>query len=81
MRRKLKSKPSAARWLIAPWCMLSLCSCIAGTLTKPGLTDAEFKKDSYECDRDARMAGLGAGLASLDMRLQCMEARGYVQVR
>jgi hypothetical protein len=34
----------------------------------------------YECDRDAKMSGLGAGVASLDMRLHCMEARGYTEV-
>jgi hypothetical protein len=54
-----------------------LCSCTAGTFTKPGSTQAEFKSDMYACDRDAMTAGLGQGLASLDMRQECMEAKGY----
>jgi len=68
------------RWLIAAFGVLFLCSCTVATFTKPGGTEAEFKKDNYECERDARMSGLGAGLASLDMREECMEARGYVKV-
>lgn len=83
MPRRLKSPArdnSCLSRLIAACAALFLCSCTIGTLTKPGLTDAEFKKDMYECDRDARMSGLGTGLASVGMRLQCMEARGYVEV-
>ena len=72
---------SLVRWAAAIFCALCLCSCTIGTLTKPGLTDAEFRKDMYQCDRDARMSGLGAGVASLGMRLQCMEARGYREAR
>jgi hypothetical protein len=67
------------RWLVAGCCALSLSSCTVATFTKPGGTEAEFKTDNYECERDARMSGLGGGLASLDMRQQCMEARGYVE--
>lgn len=59
---------------------LLLCSCTVGTFTKPGGSEAEFKKDHYDCARDARMSGLGAGLASIGMREECMEARGYVKV-
>jgi hypothetical protein len=58
---------------------ISVRSCTVATFTKHGGTEAEFKKDNYECERDARMAGLGAGLASIDMREECMEARGYVK--
>jgi hypothetical protein len=59
----------------------SLSACTVGTFTKPGLTDAQFKKDDYECSRDAAMSGYGFGtLNSVGMREECMEARGYTMV-
>ena len=60
-------------------CAFSLCSCTAGTFTKPGATEADFRKDNYECERDAAMSGLGNGLVSVGMRTECMEARGYTK--
>jgi hypothetical protein len=65
--------------LIAMTCASSLCSCTT-YWTKPGYTDAEFRKDNYECERDAAQSGLGFGtLASARMREECMEARGYTK--
>lgn len=64
---------------IAAVCALSLCSCTT-YWTKPGLTDAQFRRDNYECERDAAQAGLGFGdLAAEGMREECMEARGYTK--
>jgi len=62
-------------------CALPLCSCTVATFTKPGLTDAQFRRDNYEYERDAAMAGLGNGLASVGMREECMEASGYTKVQ
>jgi hypothetical protein len=46
------------------------------------MTDAQFKKDNYECERDAAQAGLGFGdLAANGMRSECMEARGYAKIQ
>ena len=49
---------------------------------KPGVTQAEYNKDSYECEKDARQSGyFGTGLVgALNMRdffKTCMVARGY----
>jgi len=58
---------------------------IAGCATvweKPGATQADFNKDSYECERDARQSGYyGTGLAgAINMQNfadRCMIARGW----
>jgi hypothetical protein len=75
-----RSQNGQKHWIVAVSIVLSLCSCTVATFTKPGGTEAEFKKDNYECGRDARMSGLGAGIASVGMREECMEAKGYVKV-
>jgi hypothetical protein len=63
----------------ATLCVLALCSCTT-YYTKPGGTEAQFRKDNYECERDAAQAGLGFGdLAAEGMRSECMEARGYTK--
>jgi hypothetical protein len=67
--------------LLALSCAFALCGCTVATFTKPGGTEAEFRKDNYECERDAAMAGLGTGLAAAGMHMECMEARGYTRVQ
>ena len=49
---------------------------------KPGVTQAEFNRDRYSCERDARQSGyFGSGLAgAANMQgffHRCMEAQGY----
>jgi hypothetical protein len=49
---------------------------------KPGATRAEYDRDSYECEKDARQSGyFGTGLiGALNMReffKKCMNAHGY----
>lgn len=56
--------------------------------TKPIFTDMEFKRDSYECERDSAVYGGGSGVPGAMMVLAaqrqadrlfrlCMEARGW----
>jgi hypothetical protein len=60
-----------------------LLTACAKTWDKPGATEAEFNRDSYECQRDARMAhgSFGGGLAGqfymMGFAEQCMGARGW----
>lgn len=57
--------------------------------TKPGATQADFNRDSYECQKDAYATGgavyLGYGVttrtANSGMYNQCMVVRGYTQQR
>lgn len=49
---------------------------------KPGATDADFRRDHYECERDARQSGyFGTGLVGAmnmaEFAKRCMRARGY----
>ena len=66
---------------LAASCLLGACA-TPKIWDKPGSTQAEFNKDSYECERDARQSGgFGGGIAgSLNMRDffgRCMVARGW----
>jgi len=67
-------------------CLMALAGLLAGcagmTANKPGVTQAEFDRDSYECKRDVRQSGYtGSGIAgALQGRgflQECMTARGY----
>jgi hypothetical protein len=63
--------------------MLALTSC-ASTWSKPGGTQAEFNKDSYECERDMRQSGgYGTGLVGAlnaqGFAGRCMIAHGYTK--
>jgi hypothetical protein len=49
---------------------------------KPGSTQADFRRDAYECERDMRQSGyFGSGLAAAfeaqAFQERCMEAKGY----
>ena len=49
---------------------------------KPGATEADFRRDSYECERDARQSGyFGTGfVGQMNMEQfagRCMRAKGY----
>ncbi len=63
---------------------LLLAGCTHTVWHKAGVTSAERKKDSYECQRDVDQAGynhaINTGLREDDRWERCMEARGYVAV-
>ncbi len=50
---------------------------------KPGATQADFQRDAYECERDARMSAMsfGGGIAGAieakNFYRRCMVAHGY----
>jgi hypothetical protein len=61
---------------------LALCGCTPMVWDKEGATQADYNRDSYQCEKDARQSGyFGTGLAGgLNMRKffqQCMVADGY----
>ena len=80
------------------FCLLTalICAgCAAPTWTKPGLTQAEFLRDRYECERDSELVGamptgpygglilataqVGLLARKREMKDMCMRAKGYVQ--
>ena len=60
-----------------------LLGCAAPRLTKPGLTQEQWNKDTYECMRENQtVSGYGGYIdTSTDwgMYYRCMAARGYVR--
>lgn len=53
----------------------------------PEATDQQFKRDNYECNRDASGKFYGEGVGALDAQSkatalynQCMESKGYLLV-
>ncbi len=70
------------RLLIA---LLLSTSCTRMMWVKNGATPDDFRRDSYECERDSRQSGYyGGGLAgSINMTefaKRCMRAKGYKEV-
>ncbi len=75
------------RYWIAPLLMLAGC---AGQMEmhKPGISDADWKKDDFECMREAYNTGGGSvnqygrytREANPGMYQSCMEARGYTRL-
>ncbi len=70
------------RNLVLALLLLGLSGCAPTIWDKPGVTQAEFNTDTYECEKDARQSGyFGGGLAgALRMKKfygKCMVARGY----
>jgi hypothetical protein len=54
---------------------MSLTGCSFGHYwTKPGSTEAEFKRDYYQCYQEARF---WSGSEASRSRRMCLEARGY----
>ena len=66
------------------WCLLAGCARIVWT--RPDFTEADFRADSYACERDVRQSGYyGTGYAGA-LNAQgffdrCMESKGYYQAR
>lgn len=69
------------KWIIMATCVL-LAGCAARVWSRAAYTQADFSRDNYACERDARQSGYyGAGLTGT-MNMQgffnrCMEAQGY----
>lgn len=66
--------------------VLALSGCARYQWQKPGATEAEFKMDAYNCEKDMRQSGYyGGGLAgaieAIEFEHRCMEAHGYTQVQ
>jgi hypothetical protein len=89
---------SLGRMRYFSFCLLTalICTgCAAPTWTKPGLTQAEFLRDRYECERDSELVGamptgpyggmilataqIGLLARKREMKDMCMRAKGYVQ--
>jgi hypothetical protein len=62
-----------------------LAGCAQKVWTKPGLTQAEFNRDQYMCEKDARQSGyFGGGIAGAiamqEFQNKCMVANGYTLI-
>ena len=69
--------------LVLAGLLLSGC---AGTWTKPGSTEAEFAKDLFECEKDARQfVGVSGGAIGAiqfqEFGRRCLAARGYTKAK
>ena len=51
--------------------------CVKRVWVKEGSTRADYKKDSYECERDMRQVNYGRGDSPRGFYNRCMEARGW----
>jgi hypothetical protein len=64
---------------------LIVASCGKAVWTKPSFTQAEYRRDTYECDRDVRQSyhgtGIAGALSARDFYDRCMEARGWEKVK
>ena len=70
------------RIILAVLIAVTLGGCAQYMWVKNGATDAEFRKDRYECERDMRQSGYYGGglygaLNMMEFGEQCMRARGY----
>lgn len=66
-------------------CMF-VAACAQTVWQKAGVTQAEFNKDTYECEKDARQSGyFGTGIAGAiafgQFQERCMVAKGYSKMK
>lgn len=68
-----------ARVEVALGAALLLLSACSPTFAKPGATEQDWTKDSYECERDLRsaMPNGGAPWIRADFYERCLAARGW----
>jgi hypothetical protein len=65
--------------------MLGFGGCTRAVWTKPGFNEADWNRDTYECERDMRQSGYfgGGWVGAMNARKfqeRCLEARGYYKV-
>lgn len=66
--------------------LVTLTGCAQIVWNKPGATQQDFQRDSYQCERDARQSGyFGGGLAGAinfrEFQQRCMMAAGWTPTR
>src|SRR5687768_5878548 len=66
--------------------LAALAGCTRTLWTKPGVTEQEFRVDSYACERDMRQSGYyGSGIVgslnATGFYERCMESKGYRKTR
>ena len=69
-------------FLVLATLIIVLLGCAKRVWTKTGLTEQEFRTDSYACERDMRQSGyFGTGFAGMlsaqDFIGRCMRSKGY----
>lgn len=70
------------RKTFAVFAVFAVTACAAPTVWyMQGATDAQFRRDTYECERDSRQSFFGTGLIAIVAMIQfqdrCMRAHGY----
>jgi uncharacterized lipoprotein YehR (DUF1307 family) len=71
------------------WLLLILVTIVIFSVTgcgskhwyKPDMTEEQFKRDSYECERDVALAQAGGRQVMVGMFDRCMESKGYNLVK
>ena len=66
--------------------MLGLGGCARFYWTKPGFNQADWNRDTYECERDMRQSGyfgtgFVGGINAQQFQERCLVAKGYSKVR
>lgn len=84
-RERSLRRPGMKRGLGLLLVLVLSTACARSMWVKSGATPDEFRRDAYECERDARPSDpLGGGIAGAmnfrDFATRCMNARGYRQV-
>jgi hypothetical protein len=51
------------------------------TWAKPGGTQADLDRDTYECERDARMLPSGSQYERIKFSEQCLRSKGWTLVK
>jgi hypothetical protein len=65
---------------------LLLIGCAQYRWTHPSFTEANWRRDTYECERDMRQSAyFGGGIVgqinATDFQERCLQARGYTKVK
>lgn len=58
-----------------------LAACAPQHYAKEGGTAAEFKRDNYECDRDARQTPASNAFWRMAFYQECLESKGYTRTQ
>lgn len=70
-------------YAIACMALLTLpgCASKAATYDKGTASEAQFSKERYECERDARMLPTATNCQQMRFYENCMQSKGYTQIK
>lgn len=68
------------KYLFIATLLLAGCAAPSPASFEPGSDQKQFSRDSYDCERDARMIR-GDACDQIGMYETCMRSKGYVEVK